>query len=86
LAHLDNLSHWSSRRRPGCVKALHNVPLWLNFSVTRFLASLLFEVKPLDPLTFAAVPVLLSLIAVLACYLPARQAAVIDPMTILRQE
>jgi putative ABC transport system permease protein len=54
--------------------------------LTRFLASLLFEVKPLDPLTFAAVPVLLSLIAVLACYLPARQAALIDPMTILRQE
>jgi putative ABC transport system permease protein len=54
--------------------------------VTRVLASLLFEVKPLDPLTFAAVPVLLSLIAVLACYFPARQAAVIDPVTMLRQE
>ena len=52
----------------------------------RFLASLLFEIKPLDPLTFAAVPVLLSLIGALACYLPARHAALIDPMTILRQD
>ena len=53
---------------------------------TRFLASLLFEVKPLDPVTFAAVPVSLLVVAVLACYWPARQAALIDPMTTLRQQ
>jgi len=54
--------------------------------LTRFIASLLFEVRPLDSLTFAAVPALLSIIGLLACYIPARQAAAIDPMAILRQE
>ena len=54
--------------------------------LTRFMATLLFEVRALDPLTFAAVPIVLSLIAALACYLPARQAAAIDPLAALRQE
>jgi predicted permease len=54
--------------------------------LTRFIASLLFEVRPLDSLTFATVPALLSIIGVLACYLPARQAGEIDPMVMLRLE
>ena len=54
--------------------------------LTRFIASLLFEVRPLDSLTFATVPVLLSIIGVLACYWPARQAGDIDPMAMLRLE
>jgi putative ABC transport system permease protein len=54
--------------------------------LTRFMTSLLFEVRPLDSRTFATVPVLLSIIGVLACYMPARQAAAIDPMALLRQE
>jgi predicted permease len=54
--------------------------------LTRFMASLLFEVRSLDPVTFTTVPVVLSLIAVLACYLPARQAAAVDPMAVLRNE
>jgi putative ABC transport system permease protein len=48
--------------------------------------SLLFEVRPLDPFTFTIVPVILSMVAVLACYLPARQAAAVDPMVVLRNE
>jgi predicted permease len=54
--------------------------------LTRFLASLLFEVRPLDPFTFTIVPVILWLIAVLACYLPPRQAAAVDPMAVLRDQ
>ena len=48
--------------------------------------SLLYEVGAADPLTFAAVVLLLTLAALLACWIPARRAAKIDPMTALRWE
>ena len=54
--------------------------------VTRVLTDLLFGVTPRDPLTFAGVPVLLLLVALLACYMPARRATRIDPLTALRAE
>jgi ABC-type lipoprotein release transport system permease subunit len=47
---------------------------------------LLFGVGPTDPLTFAAVPLLLVCVALLACWLPARRAAKIDPIAALRHE
>jgi putative ABC transport system permease protein len=56
------------------------------FAATRVLSTLLFEVRPADPLTFALTPALLFLIAVLASYLPARRAAKVDPMVALRDE
>jgi putative ABC transport system permease protein len=56
------------------------------WALTRVLATLLYEVNPTDPLTFMAVPVLLIVVAVLACWLPARQAASVDPLTALRYE
>jgi putative ABC transport system permease protein len=56
------------------------------WALTRVLTTLLYEVKPTDPLTFLAVPVLLTAVAILACWLPARQAARVDPITALRQE
>ncbi len=56
------------------------------FALTRLMTSLLFNVGANDPLTFACVALLLSLIALAACYLPARRAARVDPLASLRCE
>ncbi len=56
------------------------------FALSRLIASLLFGVTPTDPLTIAAVVGLISLVALVACYLPARGATRVDPMLVLREE
>jgi putative ABC transport system permease protein len=54
--------------------------------LTRLMSALLYGITPLDPVTYAAVPVLVVVATVLASYLPARRAASVDPVEALRSE
>jgi putative ABC transport system permease protein len=74
--------------RNGAVLAVAGVALGLllAFGLARLIASMLFQTSAADPPTFSVVPLLLLGVALLACYLPARRAARVDPMNALRYE
>lgn len=72
----------------GMILVLQGVGLGLltALACTRLMSSLLYGVSPTDPLTLAAVSLLLAAVTLAASYIPARQAAAVDPMVELRYE
>jgi ABC-type antimicrobial peptide transport system permease subunit len=60
--------------------------LMLAFALANLLAGMLYGVSPHDPPTFAAVPALLAVVALFACWLPSRRATLIEPNAALRSE
>ena len=74
--------------RHGLVLAATGVAIGMGAAValTGLMSSLLFGISPLDPMTYAAVPIVLIVAAMLASYLPARRASAVDPVEALRAE
>jgi len=62
------------------------IGLLASFGLTRFISTMLFGVTPTDPLTFVVIVLLLALVALLACLVPAQRAMRVNPIVVLRYE
>jgi putative ABC transport system permease protein len=62
------------------------IGLMAAFALTRWMETLLFSVPPVDPLTFTVIAALLTLVSLVACWIPARRAAKVDPLLALRHD
>ena len=62
------------------------IGLGLAFALTRVLSSLLYKVSPTDAFTYISIPLLLAVVALMACYIPAGKATKVDPIAALRGE
>ena len=85
-AHVSSVNGTSIWRSVALVAGGLAIGLAGAWAATRVLKNFLFEVSPFDPLTVAAVSLWLALVALLACYIPARRAAATDPLVALRYE
>jgi putative ABC transport system permease protein len=80
----DDVLWFVLRKGVGLVLAGVGIGLIMSFAVTRLMKALLFGVSATDPLTFGLTTITLTLVALAACWIPARRATKVDPITALR--